>query len=102
MAAKKYLTQRMHSLTHSLIFMAVDIKISFFLRVFYHPLKNKKPVRKSVGIISAMQQSVEQVVGKVTKYAEENPIVVGGPEPGRRGEFKKISESSRCYSPSHL
>jgi len=25
-----------------------------------------------------MQQSVEQVVGKVTKYAEENPIVVGG------------------------
>jgi hypothetical protein len=31
-----------------------------------------------VGIISAMQQSVEQVVGKVTKYAEENPIVVGG------------------------
>ena len=84
MAAKKYLTQRMHSLTHSLIFMAVDIKISFFLRVFYHPLKNKnlkilkKPVRKSVGIISAMQQSVEQVVGKVTKYAEENPIVVGG------------------------
>ena len=27
---------------------------------------------------SDMQQTVEQTVGKITKYAEENPLVVGG------------------------
>jgi len=33
---------------------------------------------KTKEVVGEMQQSVEQAVGKITKYAEENPLVVGG------------------------